>query len=92
MNEVGSVLCLRSPVSSVSDLRVISGSVTESSCDFGRIVFLLWASVSPSLKSLRITECQGWEGSERMERLSGLEEGGPGRGGLRWPLRELGVR
>lgn len=63
MNEVGSVLCCGSPVSRVSDLGAISGSVTGSSCDFGRIIFLLWASVSPSLKSLRITERQAWEGS-----------------------------
>lgn len=26
-----------------------------------------------------------------MGRLSGPEEGGPGRGGLRWSLRELGI-
>ena len=42
------------------------------------------------MKSLRITECRGWEGSfKRMGRLSEPEEGGPGRGGPRWPPRAV---
>ena len=41
-------------------------------------------------KKKKKEERQGWEGSQRMQTLSG-PGGGPGRGGLRWPPRELGI-
>lgn len=60
---VGSVLCCRNPIPGVRALGAISGLVIDLLCDLGQITSHLWASVPPSVKSLRIIECQGWEGS-----------------------------
>lgn len=70
------MLCRRSPILGVRDLGVISGSVSEWLCDFGQITFRFWASVSPSVKSLK---------SNRMPGPGGiLEDGEAVRARGRW--------